>query len=87
MPQRAYPILTDNTSGLLPVCGAIVCKEKQYDFYLTVYFSRMAFCKVSIVSVDKRKSVRQNRESQEDTCKGKVSNGNFFRDTVILSTY
>ena len=26
-------------------------KERQYDFYLTVYFLRMAFCKVSTVSV------------------------------------
>ena len=28
-------------------------KEKQYDFYLTVYFLRMAFCKVSTASVYK----------------------------------
>ena len=29
-------------------------KEKQYGFYLTVYFLRMAFCKVSTVSVYKK---------------------------------
>ncbi|CCY03305.1 unknown [Prevotella sp. CAG:924] len=29
-------------------------KEKQYGFYLTVYFLRIAFCKVSTVSVYKK---------------------------------
>lgn len=41
--------------GLLPVCGTVVCKEKLYDFCLTVYFSRMVFCKVSTVSVYREK--------------------------------
>ena len=35
--------------------GTVVCKKKQYDFCLTVYFSRMTFCKVSTVSVYKEK--------------------------------
>lgn len=35
--------------------GTVVCKERQYDFCLTVYFSRMTFC-VSIVSVYKEKN-------------------------------
>ena len=38
MPQRAYPVLTDNTPGLLPVCGTVFYKEKLYGFCLTVYF-------------------------------------------------
>ena len=36
--MMAYPILTDNTSGLLPVQRTIACKERRYDFCLTVYF-------------------------------------------------
>ena len=35
--------------------GTVVCKERQYDFCLTVYFFRMTFCKVSTVSVYKEK--------------------------------
>ena len=33
-------------------------KERQYDFYLTVYFLRMAFCKVSTVSVYPKSVIR-----------------------------
>ena len=65
MPQGVYPILTGNTSGLLPVCETVVYKEKQYDFCLTVYFLRMAFCKVSTVSVYKEE-VHQDGIFPED---------------------
>ena len=70
----AYPILTENTSGLLPVQRTIACKERRYDFCLTVYFFMMASCKVSTVAVyEGGKTAGKIRGNQEYIFRGKSS--------------
>ena len=46
-------------------------KEKQYSFCLTVYFLRMAFCKMSTVSVYKeKKRLPNSRKVRHLTARG-----------------
>ena len=46
-------------------------KEKQYCFYLTVYFLRMAFCKMSTVSIYKEdKCLPNSRKARHLNTRG-----------------
>ena len=73
MPQRVYPVLTDNIPGLLPVWGIVVCKEKLYGFCLTVYFLGWLSARCLLFPLIREKVSGKIRRSQEDTCKDKVS--------------
>lgn len=54
--KKVLPNFKQHTVSCLS--KAVACKERQYDFCLTVYCFRMAFCKVSTVSGHKEKKSR-----------------------------